>query len=371
MMLNLVREPSCNVNVQLRMQTTFLNQLILGLRTTHYFAMRLLAPLICVLGLGEAGLIHARGLLAAGARVGVASRRGIAPPFADRAYDNYEDALADEDVSGVVIATPYNTHPELVSKAANAGKHILVEKPLGASLEEAKAAMEDAAKVRTTTGFMRRWDAGYAAARTANIGKPLVLRCLSGDAEYPAKYRRPGGASPGAMWRDLAVHDIDLARWLLRDEVEVVYARAGALVHPDIAELGDADTGVAVLGMRGGGSAVLTLSRALGYGHKVCSELVGTLGSVDVGDLKKTEATVKLEGEVKTDVRMDFRERFGLAFHRQAQGFVDLVCADDMRAEKMLASWQYPTYQDGLNATAVAEALCEAADTGMPVKLGA
>ncbi len=331
--------------------------------------MRSSAPLICVLGLGEAGVIHARGLLAAGARVGVASRRGIALAFADRAYESYDDAFKDEEVAGVVIATPYDTHPELVSKAANAGKHILVEKPLGASLEEAQAAMADAGKVRTMTGFMRRWDTGYAAARTADIGKPLVLRCLSGDAEYPAKYRRPGGASPGAMWRDLAVHDIDLARWLLQDEVEVVYARAGALVHPDIAQLGDADTGVAVLGMRGGGSAVLTLSRALGYGHKVCSELVGTSGTVDVGDLKKTEAVVKLEGEVKTDVRMDFRERFGVAFHRQAEGFVDLVMADDVGAEKMLASWQYPTYNDGLRATQVAEALCMAADSGMPVKV--
>ena len=144
---------------------------------------------------------------------------------------------------GVVIATPYATHPALLRAAAQAGKHICVEKPVGASLAEALTARDDARRVHTMVGFMRRHDAAYARAKArvdgGAYGRPLVLRALSGDAEYPAKYRRPGGASPGAMWLDLAVHDIDAARWLLRDEVGAVHAHAGALVHGDLAALGE------------------------------------------------------------------------------------------------------------------------------------
>eukprot|EP00171_Calliarthron_tuberculosum_P014604 IDg14604t1 len=267
--------------------------------------MRSLAPLICVLGLGEAGRLHAKALLATGARVGVASRRGQPPSYADVFYNDYEEALADPAVSGVVIATPYATHPTLVRAAAAAGKHVMCEKPLGASLADALEAREAARDVRVMTGFMRRWDSGYRGARHAigrgSVGTPLMLKCTSGDAEYPAKYRSAREATPGAMFRDLAVHDIDLARWLLDDEVASVYARAGALVHPEIAEMGDSDTAVAILHMRAGGSAVLTLSRALSYGHNVTSELVGSAGSVHIGELKRTELITCVGGAVATD----------------------------------------------------------------------
>jgi len=335
--------------------------------------MRSSGPLICILGLGEAGLIHAEALLATGARVACASRRGKPPAFADKFYDNYEEPLLDPDVSGVVIATPYDTHPALVSKAGEAGKHILVEKPLGANLHEAISAGGAARKVRTMTGFMRRWDPGYYSARQkvsdGTIGKPLVLRTISGDAEYPEKYRRPGGASPGAMFKDLAVHDIDLARWFLMDEVATVYARSGALIHPEIGEMGDVDTAVAVLGMSNGGSAVLTLSRALNYGHKVSSELIGSKASVEIGDMKRTEISTAVDGSVRTDIRMDFRERFSTAFKRQMKGFVDLVNADDTTAKNMLKGFEYATYDDGLRATIVAEALCLSADSGRPIEV--
>lgn len=336
--------------------------------------MRSTAPLIAVLGLGEAGLVHAQGLLAAGARVALASKRGVSLPGADISYPSYDAALSDPDVAGVVIATPYESHPDLIAAASSAGKAILCEKPLGASVESILSARSAALNTRFATGFMRRWDAAYASARArldaGELGSPLVLKCSSGDMAYPQKYLRGEGGAPGAMFRDLAVHDVDLARWLLRDEVATVYARAGALVHPNIAELGDVDTAVALLSMRGGGQALLSMSRALGYGQKVVTELVGSKASVEIGDLKMTDITRVQRGAVSTDVCEDFRQRFAGAFSRQMRGFVDLVRASDDEAEEMLKGCcSYASFDDGLRATLVAEAMVESAETGMPVEV--
>lgn len=334
--------------------------------------MRSAAPLIAVLGLGDAGLVHAKGLLAAGARVGVASKRGNSLPGADVAYTSYDAALSDQDVSGVVIATPYESHPELITAASAAGKHIMCEKPLGASVDSILSARPTALKTRFAAGFMRRWDAAYSSARArldaGELGAPLVLKCSSGDMAYPEKYLR-GGATPGAMFRDLAVHDVDLARWLLRDEVASVYARAGALVHPHIAELGDVDTAIAVLSMKGGGQAMLSMSRALGYGQKVVTELVGSKASVEIGDLRMTDLTRVERGGVSTDCCEDFTQRFAGAFRRQMRAFVDLVKAGDEEAGRMLAGGRYASFDDGLRATLVAEAMVESAETGLPVEV--
>lgn len=333
--------------------------------------MRSLGPLICVLGLGEAGQLHARSLLATGARVGVASRRGSVPAYADVFYEDYEAPLRDPAVQGVVIATPYATHPCLVRAAASAGKHVLCEKPLGASLGDALTARDAARDVRTMTGFMRRWDEGYRRARLAVdggvLGAPLTLKCTSGDAEYPEKYRRE--ASPGAMFLDLAVHDIDLARWLLCDEVESVYARAGALVHPEIGAMGDADTACAMLNMCGGSTAMLTLSRALAYGHNVTTELVGSEASVQIGELKRTELVTYKKGTVGTDVCSDFRERFKEAFDAQMAAFVRLVSADEEEAAELLRDPSYASYDDGIAATQVAEALVASARSACVVQV--
>ncbi len=219
---------------------------------------------------------------------------------------------------------------------------------------------------------MRRWDPAYRAARgrldDGDFGKPLLLKCSSGDQAYPEKYLREGGEAPGAMFRDLAVHDIDLARWLLRDEVKTVYARSDALVHPQIKRLGDVDTAAAVLSMRNGGLAVVTLSRSLEYGYKVCTELVGNKGSVEIGGVEMMDAKRLVGGNACVDIFDDFRLRFERAFHRQMKGFVDLVRADDDEAERMIRdNCSFASFDDGARATLVAEALCESADTGMPV----
>lgn len=335
--------------------------------------------MIAVLGLGEMGLVHARNLARSRAiRLALASTReavaarAAASLHADASYTSYEDALADPDVSGVVIATAPGTHPALMEAAAHAGKHIFCEKPLGFSVEDVLAASRavEHSGVRFMTGFMRRWDRGYVRAKqlvdSGDIGLPVVLKCTSGDPEYPEKYQRE--AAPNSMLKDLAVHDIDLARWLLKSEVKRVYVIGDALSYPILKEMGDSDVTVGVLEMHSGAKVIFHFSRALDYGYNVTSELVAQKGTVQIGELKMTSA-VTLQGQKScTDVAWHFSERFEDAFARQMDAFAALTAASEVEATALLSNNpSYAGVEDGLVATVVSEALVESANTGLPV----
>lgn len=319
------------------------------------------------------GLVHARNLVAVpGVRVRVASTRGVTVPGAEHTYRSYSDALSDREVDAVMISTPYPTHPALIADAAAAGKHIFSEKPLGHTVKDIMPAYDAVrkSKSRFMTGFMRRWDPAYKRAKslvdTPHVGLPIVLKCTSGDPEYPEKYSR---ASPAdAMYRDLAVHDVDLARWLLHSEVSSVYTTSEAMSYSRLRELGDVDTAVAVLNMKSGAKALLHLSRALSYGYNVTSELVGKDGTLRIGDTRLTDMQCMSAKRSTTDIAWDFTERFRDAFQYQVEAFVRLVRArtDDDVEELLASDSSYSSFEDGIAATNVAEALCRSASTGLP-----
>lgn len=338
-------------------------------------------PLVAVLGLGEMGSIHAAALARSrGIRLGLASRRAdaleaaAAALHADVCWPSYADALADPQVDAVVIATPPKSHPGLIVDAVAAGKRaIFSEKPLGLHLESisgAAAAVREAGVVRFMSGFMRRWDTGYrqgmAAAVDGKMGRPIALKATSGDASYPEKYMRPGVSPEGAMLRDLAVHDVDLARWLLRSEVKSVFASAAALSYPKLADFRDHDLVMGFMEMENGAKVSMHLSRALSYGYNVTTELVMEKSSVMMGELKETAASFMDRGQVKTDIAPAFGERFHHAFQAQMNAFVRLVCAesDTEAAEMMKEESSYADFIDGIRVTEVAEALVKSVETG-------
>lgn len=342
-------------------------------------------PLVAVLGLGEMGGIHARALARSrGVRLGLASGRSdalsaaAAELLADRTWPSYRDALADPEVTGVVIASSVETHPELIVDAVAAGKRaVFSEKPLGytsAEVRDAVGAVLAEDGVRFMTGFQRRWDTGYRRGRAVldggECGAPIGLKCTSGDASYPEKYlREEGGGRPDAMFLDLAVHDLDLARWLLGGEVVRVYATAAAMSFPQLADFGDSDMAMCVLEMDSGARATLHLSRAFSYGYNVTSELVCVDGSVRMGDLAETAAVVMRRGEAATDIAPAFPQRFVGAFEAQMDAFVRLLLApSDADAAKLVASdSSYAGAIDGLRVTEVAEALAQSARSGAVV----
>lgn len=337
-------------------------------------------PLIVVLGLGEMGLIHAKNLSKIRAiRLGLASSRPdvlkkhALALNADRTFSSYGEALDDLEVAGVVVSTPPPTHPDMITRAAEKGKHIFSEKPLGYDSSEIRAALDAVSRagVRFMPGFQRRWDRSYIAARKAvvdgSLGDPIVVKCTSGDPEYPEKYHRGAGAEH-ALLKDLSVHDVDLARWLTRSEVKRVYVVCDALTYPILKENNDGDIAIAVLEMESGAKAILHESRAFAFGYDVTTELFCKKGAMQIGELKKTAATTIMNETRSTDVIWHFSDRFPEAFAREMEAFADLVTASSSgEAQALLrTNDSYATAHDGLIATIICEALVKSSLSGLP-----
>lgn len=253
--------------------------------------------LLAVIGLGRIGQVHVR-ILAQG--IEGARLEAVADVDAERArrtaaelgvphwYDSPEAVLAREDVPAVVIATPSDTHLPLVEAAARAGKAILCEKPLALTLKDTDRAITAAARagVLLQIGFMRRTQPDYLRLKrtieAGRLGRPVLFRSTQRDREPPpAAFCDP--AKSGGIFLDMGIHEFDLGRWLLQDEVESVQAFASAPVDPELAAVGDFDNVVINLRFRGGAVGSVDLSRNAGYGEDIRTEVIGSRGGAFVG----------------------------------------------------------------------------------------
>ncbi|KAK4522447.1 hypothetical protein GAYE_SCF06G2750 [Galdieria yellowstonensis] len=327
---------------------------------------------VCVVGLGEMGLIHARNLIKfPGVELSLACKRkealySVAQELrAARAFDNYEEAITDKEIEAVVLATKPRDHAKQVALAAKHGKAIFCEKPLGYSTE-AVADLEETVRscgVKCMVGFQRRFDPSYRGAweqtRKSAMGKSLVLKCTSGDPDFPDKYQRDLGFNSTLL--DLAVHDIDLARWLLRSEVSRVFASCDALVYPHLKDMGESDTALCILEMESGARCFMHLSRSLRYGYNVTSELVSADGTIQIGEVKETPMVTLKAGRASTDICPSFSQRFRIAFREEMQAFVDMLRGEPVS--------HFADIHDAIEATRVAETLVQSWRTGMPARV--
>jgi len=326
---------------------------------------------IGVIGTGRMGQWHAR--LIADAIPG-AQLAGIADVDRTRAerlarllgverwHAQYEDLLARGDIDAVVIATPSDTHAIVVCDAARAGKPIFCEKPLALSLPDT-AAMKEAverAGVFFQMGFMRRFDAGYAAAKRrieqGEVGTPVVFKSSSRDPHRTSlEYADPKNS--GGMIIDMGIHDFDLARWFMGD-VRTVHAIGGTLAYPELKTVGDLDNAIVSLVFADGRLGVVDLSRNGIYGYDISTELLGTAGTLRIGYLRERPIFVMTRNSVAHDTVPYFMERFAGAYTAQLQNF----------AENVLAGTPPPiTLDDGIEALRVAVAAYRSYETGKPV----
>lgn len=293
---------------------------------------------IGVLGAGRIGQIHAENasFRVPGAEVVVvadvvrsAAESCAAKVRAKKATDRAEEVLADRSVDAVLIATSTDTHARLISEAARAGKHIFCEKPIDFDLEKIDAAIAEVEKagVLFQIGFNRRFDPSFLKARElvqgGKIGKPHLLRVTSRDPKPPPiEYVKVSGG----LFTDMTIHDFDVARWMMGEEVEEIYASASNLVDPAIREVGDVDT--AVLSLRYGSGALGSIdnSRRAVYGYDIRVEVFGSEGVVHVGNLPPTGVTVGSTGGYTSDGPLFwFVERFEQAYVNELRHFVDCV----------------------------------------------
>ena len=327
---------------------------------------------IGVLGLGRMGQVHARHL--AGLRearlVAVASRRlavaqKTAARYGARAHTSYDDLLADRELRAVVIASHTHEHREHIEAAAAVGLAIFCEKPLALSLEDADAALDAvaAAGVPLQVGLMRRFDPPYVQARRqieeGAIGRPLTFKAVSRDPRLPT-VEEAEAQLRGNLFIDLGVHDFDLARWLMGQEVRHVQAIGGALVYRGLAEEGGIDNGLVNIVFADGALGNVELSRNAAYGYDVRTEVLGSEGGLLIGGLQQTPLTIMSPAGVSHDVFPWFPERFKEAYLNEIRYFVECVRAD---------RFPFPGGEDDRAALEIALAATESLKSGRPVEL--
>lgn len=323
-----------------------------------------------LLGAGRIGRLHAANI-AAHPKARLAVVADALPASAEEvatrhgaAVASVEAALAARDVDAVLIATSTDTHAPLIEAAAAAGKAILCEKPIDLDIARATAAVRAAAAagMPLAVGFNRRFDASFASLKArldaGAIGTPEIVSIASRDpAPPPVSYIRVSGG----LFRDMMIHDLDMARWLLGEEPVEVHAMGSALVDPAIAGAGDVDTAVVTLRTASGRLAQISNSRRAAYGYDQRIECHGSKGMIRADNLRATTVEVATADGFSSDpVLHFFLERYGPAYKAELDAFVEAVAAGRPPA---------PTGEDGLAALRLADAAQKSLETGTRVRL--
>jgi myo-inositol 2-dehydrogenase/D-chiro-inositol 1-dehydrogenase len=237
--------------------------------------------------------------------------------------------LANSEIEAVLICSSTNTHADLIVQAAQAGKHIFCEKPIAHNLgqiDRALAAVE-ASGVKLQIGFNRRFDANFARVRQAvasgEIGTPRLMHIISRDpAPPPVAYVRVSGG----MFMDMTIHDFDMARFLIGDEVEEIYTSGGVMVDPEIGKAGDLDTALIVLRFRNGVIGSIDNCRQAAYGYDQRVEILGSEGKIATENCYPNQAMVSTGKMVRKDLPLNFfMDRYTESFASELRSFVTAV----------------------------------------------
>ena len=325
-----------------------------------------------VLGCGRIGRMHARNLARHPRAELVSVFDIVAKSAADTAAElgvttaaTVEEILADTRVQAVLIATSTDTHVKLIIAAAKAGKAVLCEKPIDLDLKRAEACGAEIAPLGATVmiGFNRRFDPSFRAVReriqAGEIGTVEQVVITSRDpAPPPVAYIKVSGG----LFRDMTIHDFDMARYLVGD-IDSVFAYGGNLVDPEIAAAGDIDVAMVVLRAKSGALVHINNSRRCTYGYDQRVEAFGSGGMLQAQNRFAT--SVQSWGKHGTGTRdlvqPFFIERYAEAYAAEVDNFVQSVLA----GQAPLA-----TFADGVAALKLAEAAGESLKTGRAISLG-
>ncbi len=326
---------------------------------------------VAVFGAGRMGRVHAANVARhPGARVRyvidvVESAASAAAQAVGAEVGTLEKVLADKDVRAVIITTPTATHLPLSVACAKAGKAIFCEKPIDLALDRVTECLAEVERcgVPFQVGFQRRFDPTFRSLRNAvssgAIGDVEMVRVTSRD-PYPP----PRGyvATSGGIFRDMMIHDFDIARWFLGEEPVEVFAMGSCLVSPMFAELEDADSALAVLKTASGKLCQIENSRRAVYGYDQRIEVLGSKGMLQAGN--RTATTTELWNEtgiVRDKILPFFPERYVEAYALEIASFLDAVTqgkAPEVGGEA------------GHRSLLLADAATRSFKSGQPVRLG-
>lgn len=323
-----------------------------------------------VIGAGRIGALHARNVAGAidGARLvtvydaDASAATGAAFAGADVA-SSVDAVLARTDVDAVLIASPTPLHAEQIAAAAAAGKAIFCEKPVALDLPTTQAAIDAVhqARVPFQIGFNRRYDPSFGALGRAvhdgRIGRPEMLRSLSSD---PAPPPEAYVAVSGGIYLDSAIHDLDMARWVM-GEVRTVTAVGRVLVEEYVGVHGDVDTSVVTLEFTSGALGVVQNTRRTVYGYDLRLEVHGASGKLVAEDALDPKVWRYGHDGISAPHVHYFLDRFREAYRLEVQAFVDAVRAGVAPT---------PGPDDAVASLRLALAAKASRETGVPVEVG-
>ncbi|MDP1993112.1 MAG: inositol 2-dehydrogenase [Syntrophales bacterium] len=294
-----------------------------------------------VIGAGRIGQIHARNIkfrvpgakLHAVADVNVeAARRVAAELEVPVVTGDHRQLLDDKSIQAIVICSSTDTHAGMMIEAAQAGKHIFCEKPIALDMERIDQALAAVAKsgVKLQVGFNRRFDPSFRKIReliaAGRIGVPQLLRISSRDPQPPPlDYVMVSGG----LFLDMMIHDFDMARFLMGEEVTELMATGHCLIDPAIGQCGDVDTAVVVLKFKSGALGTIDNSRRAVYGYDQRVEVFGSEGCAAAGNKIPTEVTLHTADSTMSDKPLYFfLERYEEAYLAEMREFIGCIRED-------------------------------------------
>jgi myo-inositol 2-dehydrogenase / D-chiro-inositol 1-dehydrogenase len=323
-----------------------------------------------LLGAGRIGKVHAKAI------TGDANARLVAvadamPAAAQAIADSYACAIrsideieAAKDIDAVVICTPTTTHADLIERFARAGKAIFCEKPIDLSLARVQACLKvvDQTKAKLMVGFNRRFDPHFAAVRAAIDAGRI------GDVEMVTSTSRDPGAPPasyitqsGGIFRDMTIHDFDMARFLLGEEPDTIFATASVLTDPEIGKLGDSDSVSVLLRTTSGRQCMISNSRRATYGYDQRIEVHGSKGMVAAENQRPVSIEVAdATGYTRPPLHDFFMTRYTEAYAAEIAAFIAVVTKGAKPS---------PDGRDGMIALAMADAALMSVAQGRAIKL--
>ena len=324
----------------------------------------------CQFGAGRIGAIHAANLAQDPAfelRYVVDVNREAAEALAKKygaEVSSIDAALTDPAVNAVIIASSTDTHADLIERSAKAGKAIFCEKPVDLSMERVKrcvSVVKDAS-VPVLMGFNRRFDPSFRALHDAltagRVGKVELVQITSRDPSPPPPAYI---AVSGGLFRDMTIHDLDMARWLLGEEPTEIMAVGSCLVDPAIGKAGDMDTAIVTLRTASGRIAQITNSRRAVYGYDQRIEVLGEKGMVAANNQTPTTVSISDTSGVTGDKPLHFfLERYAAAYKAEVEHFRDVVLG---KAKTIVG------IHDGEAALRLADAALESTKSGKLIKL--
>lgn len=275
-----------------------------------------------------------------------------------------DEIIGDPTIDAVLVATSTDTHSDLIEAATAAGKAVLCEKPVDLSLERARACQTNIAGHRKPVmiGFNRRFDPNFGALKSAldggEIGKAELLSITSFDpAPPPVAYVKVSGG----LFRDMMIHDFDMANFIMGTTPVTMMATASSIVDPEIGAAGDVDTAVVTLTYGDGRIAVIKNSRRAVYGYDQRVELLGSEGLLQAQNmLENTVVKSTTAGVTGAKPTFFFLERYMPAYAAEWAAFVSAITQKtDLPV----------TLDDGVAALAMAEAATRSVQSGQPVRL--